>query len=66
MDLNQVAEYIKTCPESELSAINDFMSDRLDEIFGATETVVEETVEEAPATEPSEEEVSETKIPASF
>lgn len=66
MDLNQVAEYIKTCPESELSAINDFMSDRLDEIFGATEEVVEETVEEVPTTTPDEEEVKEPTLPASF
>lgn len=66
MNLNQVAEYIKTCPETELAVINDFMSDRLDEIFGATEEVVEETVEEVPATTPSEEETETPTVPASF
>ena len=42
------------------------MSDRLDEIFGATEEVVEETVEEVPTTTPDEEEVKEPTLPASF
>lgn len=52
MDLTQVTDYISNCDPSELSTINDALSDRLDALFAPSSDA-----EPATESEPVEEEV---------